>query len=328
MSFPTGCASLRKKIIFLGTPAVSAQVLKYIYQKGAHLFQIVAVVSQPPARTQRSHELIPSPVSQMAYALGISVLTPESAKDVDFIETLATLKPDLCLTAAYGQFLPKKFLDIAKYGTINIHPSLLPLYRGASPVQRAIENGDIETGVTLLFSTMVMDAGPMWLQEKYGIDDKIKASELLNVLFLKGAELFVKNVWQIFTNQYVCHEQKHADATYAKKIMKTDGHLDFHQTAQTCHNKVRAFDVWPKTFGDFLIGDLKKELKIITTRVGQNQFGLKEKEIFINDTAQTIDICCGDLNILQVVELQEPGKRVMTAKEYMNGLHGRKIICL
>lgn len=320
--------ALRKKIIFLGTPEISAKVLEYIYQKANHILQIVAVVSQPDARTQRSHELIPSPVSQTAQAIGIPILTPLNAKDEDFLQTIEKLQPDLCLTAAYGQFLPKQFLDIPKYGTLNIHPSLLPCYRGASPVQRSIENGDLETGVTLLFSTLAMDAGPIWLQDKQFIDNTIKASELLEFLFLRGAELFVKNIRQIFTGTATCSEQDHTQATYAKKITKEEGCLDFHQSAKICHNKVRAFDIWPKTGANFLIGDKQKDIKIITTAVRQNQFGLKEKDVYINDTAQTIDICCGDLNILSIIELQEPGKRVMTAKEYINGLHGRKIICL
>lgn len=327
MPFPISPAS-RKKIIFLGTPDVSAKVLEYIYQKANHIFQIVAVVSQPPARTQRSRELIASPVSQAAKEIGIPVLTPSNAKDEDFLQTVENLQPDLCLTAAYGHFLPKRFLDIPKYGTLNIHPSLLPLYRGASPVQRSIENGDLETGVTLLFSTMAMDAGPIWLQEKRLIDDTIKSSQLLEALFLKGAELFVKNIRQIFTGKMICAEQDHTQVTYAKKITKEEGRLDFHQSAKICHNKVRAFDIWPKTVGNFLIGDIQKEIKIITTAVDLNQSGLKEKDVYINDTTQTIDICCGDLNILRIIELQEPGKRAMTAKEYINGLHGRKIICL
>lgn len=318
----------RKKIIFLGTPDIAAQVLQYIYRKGNHLFQIAASVSQPAARTQRSYELTPSPVSQMSQELGIPVLTPPNAKDEHFLKTIQDLQPDLCLTAAYGHFLPKQFLKIPKYGVLNIHPSLLPKYRGASPVQRTIENGDCETGVTLLFSTLEMDAGPIWLQEKHLINDEVKSSQLLNFLFLRGAELFIKNIAQIFAGTFSCSEQIHTNATYAKKITKDEGILDFHQSAQVCHNKVRAFEIWPKTLGKFLIGGLTKDIKILTTTVVKNEFNLKEKDINMNDTAQAIDVCCGDLNILRILELQEPGKRIMTAKEYMNGLHGRKIISL
>lgn len=325
---PLQSNSLRKKLIFLGTPEVSAEVLNLIYKRANHALQIIAVVSQPPARSKRHDTQTPSPVHQLALELGIPVLTPHSAKEEDFLESIAKLNPDLCLTAAYGNFLPKRFLDIPKFGTLNIHPSLLPLYRGASPVQRSLENGDAFTGVTLLFSILEMDAGPIFLQEKMSIDENIKASDLLRMLFLKGGELFIRNFNKIFTKNFTPVEQDTAKATYAKKLSKEEGVLDFHQSAIICHNKIRAFDIWPKTTGKFWIDDVPKELKIITTEVAENTHNQKEKDIFINHITQTIDVCCGDNQILRIKELQEPGKRIMTAREYTNGLHGRKLICL
>lgn len=321
--------TVRKKLIFLGTPQVAANVLQYLYDKINHSVQIVAVVSQPPVRSVRGgSSQTPSAVHQAALNLGIPVLTPVSAKDEDFLNTLKQLEPDLCLTAAYGQFLPKKFLDIPKLGTLNIHPSLLPLYRGASPVQRTIENGDDKTGVTLLFSTLTMDAGPIFLQKEYSLDENIKTSKLLNFLFMEGAKLFVQNYRKIFSQNFEFQEQDHTKATHAKKISKEEALLDFTQSAQICHNKVRAFDIWPKTTGKFLIGGVEKEIKIITTELLKGKTCSETKELLIDAQAGTIDICCGDHHLLRIKELQEPNKKVVSAGDFINGLHNRAFVCV
>ncbi len=321
--------TLRKKLIFLGTPDVAADVLRTIHQKLESTIQIVAVVSQPPVRSHRGgSKETPSPTHKTALELGIPVLTPISAKDDEFLNTLSQLEPDLCLTAAYGQFLPKKFLSIPKYGTLNIHPSLLPLYRGASPVQRTLENGDDVTGVTLLFSTLAMDAGPIFMQKSYPLDEKIKASRLLTFLFSQGAELFVKHNAKIFSQNFESIVQNHDNATHAKKISKEESLLDFSQPAKVCHNKVRAFDIWPKTTGKFLLDNEHKDIKIVTTEVVSNDLGLKQKEIFLNTQTNTLDIACGDAQILRVKELQEPNKRVVSAGDFINGLHNRTLVCL
>jgi len=318
----------RKKLIFLGTPEIAAQVLRYIYKSTQASLQVVAVVSQPPVRSTRRGTERPSPVHSLAIELGIPVLTPASAKDDSFLNTLKELQPDLFLTVSYGQFLPKKFLDIPQYGTLNIHPSLLPKYRGASPVQRAIENGESKTGVTLLFSTLAMDAGPIFIQDSLPLDPQIKSSKLLENLMMHGAKLFVKNYRKVFNSNIHLVEQEHLQATQAKKLTKEEGVLDFLQNAKTCHDKVRAFDIWPKTTAKFLIDDMLKEIRIITTEYHNESCLRSPKDIFINKENQSIDICCGDSKILHIKELQEPSKRIVSAGDYINGLHDRRIICI
>lgn len=155
----------RKKVVFLGTPDVAALSLDLLLeasrQDQADGFDVVRVVSNPPARTGRKKVLQPSPVQALAETEGVPIMTPVTARDEIFLTELEDLQPDLCITAAYGQFLPQRFLDIPKYGTLNVHPSLLPRYRGASPVQRCLEAGDAETGVTVAFTVLKMDAGPI-----------------------------------------------------------------------------------------------------------------------------------------------------------------------
>ena len=155
----------RKKVVFLGTPDIAASSLELLMEasrqgKGGG-FDVVRAVSNPPARTGRKKVLQPSPVQALAERASIPVMTPATARDEDFLAELEGLEPDLCITAAYGQFLPRRFLDIPKFGTLNVHPSLLPLYRGASPVQRCLEAGDAKTGVTVAFTVLKMDAGPV-----------------------------------------------------------------------------------------------------------------------------------------------------------------------
>lgn len=310
----------RKKVVFLGTPKIAADALKILLQY-EQFIKIILVVSQPPARSSRNGTETPSPVHAFALEKGIPVLTPENAKDPTFIADLEHLKPDLCITAAYGNYLPKNFLSIPKFGTLNIHPSLLPLYRGAAPVQRTIENGDKLTGVSILLSVAAMDAGPLLAQEKMSLDLEIKAPELLNILFEKGAHLLAKSLSNYFAQSVSLIEQNHELATKADKIKPEEGLLDFSLPALKIHNKVRAFAGWPGTKAKFLINSDNVEIKIISTKISENSLNLKFGEISF--AQNSLFICCGDLNLLEVTELQLLGKKVVTTKDFLNGMKGK-----
>lgn len=312
----------RKKIVFLGTPYVAALVLQKLLEDRSNLFKIILAVSQPPARSSRNKGETPSPVHELAHTKGIPVLTPTSAKDPDFLNDLKELKPDLCITAAYGNYLPKEFLLIPKFGTINIHPSLLPCYRGAAPVQRCIENGESKTGVSILLSTEAMDAGPIITQEEYYLNDQIKAPELLNILFEKGSELLINVLPYYFSGTKLPFEQDHNNATKANKLKLEEGMLDSSQPALKLHNKVRAFSGWPGTKLKFIFNNNPIEIKIITTRVSQNSYNLKNNEILF--TQDTLCVCCGDNQILEILEMQLPGKKVVNAKNFRNGIKGNQ----
>lgn len=310
----------RKKVIFLGTPQVAALALKIILQY-EHFLKVILVVSQPPARSSRNGSETPSPVHTLALERGIPVFTPQSAKNPEFLSDLKELKPDLCITAAYGNYLPKEFLDIPTFGTLNIHPSLLPLYRGAAPVQRCIENGDQKTGVSILFSVAAMDAGPILAQEEFPLNDQIKSPELLDILFEKGAKLLVKALPNYFEGSSKPIEQDHTQATKADKIKPEESYLDFSKSASTLHNKVRAFSGWPGTKSIFLLNNDKIEIKIITTKVSQNNLGLKIGDLLF--TQNTLSVCCGDDQLLDILELQLPGKKAVSAKDFQNGVKGK-----
>jgi len=277
--------SRRRRVVFLGTPEVSAQSLELMIKASLDAssnIKLVGVVSQPPAPAGRKMKLTPSPVHKLAERSGIPLLTPASTRDAQFLEELASWEPDLCVTAAYGQFLPKKFLSIPKYGTLNIHPSLLPLYRGAAPVQRCLEKGDETTGVSIVETVLKMDAGPLVMQHVRPLEGDEKAPELLEELVVKGTNLLLDVLQTYFIPSNVSKKHHSADshadndgdsdsirnaesdctktaqnhdlASPADKIDPAEAHLDLVQvSALNAHNRARGFAGWPGVWSYFHI---------------------------------------------------------------------------
>ncbi|KAB2073467.1 hypothetical protein ES319_A07G084200v1 [Gossypium barbadense] len=203
-SSTTTITSKKKSLVFLGSPQVSATVLDALFNASAapsSSFEVTAIVTQPPSRRDRGRKVMLSPVAQYALDRGFPsdlIFTPERAGEETFLSNLRALQPELCITAAYGNILPTKFLNIPPLGTVNIHPSLLPLYRGAAPVQRALQDGVKETGVSLAFTVRALDAGPVIARERIEVDDQIKAPDLLALLFSEGSKLLICKLPSIF----------------------------------------------------------------------------------------------------------------------------------
>ncbi|XP_050228913.1 uncharacterized protein LOC126678084 isoform X3 [Mercurialis annua] len=201
----TASTSFKKKpLVFLGSPQVSLTVLDALFNASSapnSIFEVAAIVTQPPARQGRGRKVMPSPVAQYALDNGFPsdlIFTPERAGEDTFLSSLRALQPEVCVTAAYGNILPTKFLNIPPMGTVNVHPSLLPLYRGAAPVQRALQDGVKETGVSLAFTVRALDSGPVIACERLDVDDQIKAPDLLALLFSEGSKLLVHELPAIF----------------------------------------------------------------------------------------------------------------------------------
>ncbi|CAA2938358.1 methionyl-tRNA formyltransferase-like isoform X1 [Olea europaea subsp. europaea] len=179
-AYSPNLTSRKKRLVFLGSPQVSASVLDALFNASSapdSLFEVAAIVTQPPSERNRGRKVLPSPVAQRAMDKGFPldlILTPVKAGEEAFLSDFKALEPELCITAAYGNILPTKFLKIPSMGTVNIHPSLLPLYRGAAPVQRALQDGVTKTGVSLAYTVRQLDAGPVISYEKVEIDDQIK----------------------------------------------------------------------------------------------------------------------------------------------------------
>ncbi|KAK9849374.1 hypothetical protein WJX84_008915 [Apatococcus fuscideae] len=253
-------AASPRSVVFLGSPEVAAEVLKHLtsYAKSEEncSYEISAVVTQPWAARGRSRKPKPSFVEEAAVQCGIPderIFCPASAKDAGFLESLAALKPDLCVTAAYGNILPQAFLDIPTFGTLNIHPSLLPKFRGAAPVQRALQEGAEESGVSLAFTVRTMDAGPIVAQEVVNMSRYQDADEALQSLFQIGAQMLVQHMPRIWSGAAAAEArpQDESQATSAPKLRKEDAVLDFTKAAHALANQIRAFSSWPGSRASF-----------------------------------------------------------------------------
>lgn len=347
---PTICSSAgdrRKNVVFLGTPDVAALVLEKLLKASSDpnsTFDIVAVVTQPGRPKGRKRIPQPSPVEQLALDKNIStILCPERATEPDFISQLQSIQPDLCITAAYGNYLPTKFLHIPLFGTLNIHPSLLPKYRGAAPVQRSLQDGVPISGVSVLYTVKEMDAGPLLAQQEISVDPTIQAPELLYQLFDIGTDLLLSrlhDVWDGHISQDTAIAQDPSRATHAAKLTREESLLDFEKdSAVVCHNKVRGFAGWPGTHHIFKIvhdsdsgkEDELLELKILKTCIGHGHGDAPLSRVVVssneNDksSSSSLRIVCGDSSVLDVLEVQAPGRKAVAAKDFMNGMKGKTL---
>lgn len=325
----------------MGSPTVAANTLDKLLDAShadGSIFEVSAVVTQPPSGRLRGRKQIPSPVAQRALDRSFPadrIFTPARAGEEMFLADLRALKPDLCVTAAYGNILPKRFLEIPQHGTVNVHPSLLPLYRGAAPVQRALQDGIKVTGVSVAFTVYALDAGPIIATQSIEIDDSIKAPELLAILFDRGTHILLRELPSILNGSAAesAKEQDHSLASLAPKVSIDESWLCFDQPALMLHNKVRAFAGWPGTRtkvqiingnGDGIDESQILEIKIVTTKVGSKHCQANEATITFDRDA--LIFCSGGGSTLEVLELQPPGKRVMSAQDFWNGLRSRKLL--
>ena len=230
------------RIVFAGTPDFAVPPLQGLL-KSEH--SVVAVLTQPDRPQGRGRKILPGPVKRVAIDAGIPVYQPVSLREPESLHLLQSLAPDLMVVVAYGLILPKYVIDIPDKGCINIHASLLPRWRGAAPIQRAILEGDSVTGVTLMFIEPKLDAGPMILAQSTPISASETSGELHDRLALIGQEALMRAINRIQSGDGEAVAQDDSKATYAEKIQKNEARLDFNLAAQTLDRKIRAFNPWP-----------------------------------------------------------------------------------
>jgi len=248
------------RVCFLGTPDFAATHLKTLLQD-SH-FEVVGVVTQPDRPSGRKMQLTPSPVKVLALEKNIPVLTPENLrKEPEQFEIIKSWKAEIAVVVAFGQILSQEFLDSFSFGAVNVHGSLLPLWRGAAPIQRSIEAGDDITGVSLQRMVKKLDAGPVIGERKVVLDQHMNATQLYDRLAVLGCELLQVEMMDYIRGNLVAQEQDESKVTFAPKIEKEESLLDFSYTAQKLHNKVRAFSMGPGTY--FVYAG--KRLKVHTT---------------------------------------------------------------
>ncbi len=299
------------RIVFAGTPEISKVVLSALIESE---YDIVGVFTQPDRMKGRGKKVLPSPVKTLASEHDLKVFQPVSfRKEPEYIEQLKSLKPDVMIVVAYGLILPKAVLEVPKYGCINIHVSLLPKWRGAAPIQRAIEAGDRQTGVSIMQMDEGLDTGDVLHQQKVDIDITDTSTSLHDKL----AELSipaVKKVLSDINNNTLCAlKQDHEKASYAHKISKEEGRIDFSQSVFEIERKIRAFTPWPSAY--FMLED--KMVKVSDVHILEKSSSETAGVIIAADKSG-IQIQTKD-HIMQIAKLQFPGKKMMDVASILNG---------
>lgn len=293
------------KIVFLGTPVFAVNALTAIHAK----HEIVAVVTQPDKAGNRG-KIVSPPVKTKAEELGLLVFQFSNIND-EGAEVIEKLKPDVMITAAYGQLLSDKILSIATHGTLNIHASLLPKYRGASPINSVLINGEKQTGVTIMRTVKKMDAGDILLSKVFPLNNNINAGELTEKLSQLGAEAIVSALELIEKGRATYMPQDETQATFCKKITAKTEKIDWLKSANEIHNLIRGLNPTPCAW-TMLNG---KRLKIIDSEVSTTA---GEKAVVIECKKQGITIGCGESSVT-IKTLQYEGGKVMSAADFVNG---------
>jgi len=304
------------RAVFMGTPEIAATVLKSVL---ASKHEVVAVVTQTDKPKGRGHEMAFPPVKEVALAAGIPVLQPQRARDEAFIEELKSYQPDIILVAAYGKLLPKAVLDMPKFGCINVHASLLPKYRGASPIQWAVLNGDEKSGVTIMHMAETMDTGDIIMTKEVVLAQDETAGSLHDKLADIGGPLLIEAMDALETGRAPRIRQNEEEATYVKMLDKTMGNLDFSKPAVQLERWIRGLNPWPTAYTK-LDGKLLKLWKaevISAEEAGKGTKGFENGAI-IAVAKDSFDVLTGD-GVLRIKELQLEGKRKMNAEEFLRG---------
>jgi len=303
------------RMIFMGTPEFALPSLKKLIKTG---YNIVAVVTQPDRPKGRGRKIKPAPVKELALKYGLEVLQPEKIRDSEFLEKIREKRPDFIVVVAYGQILPKGLLEIPKFLSINLHPSLLPKYRGAAPIQWAIMNDEKITGVTVIRMTEKMDAGPILLQKEVPILPDETAGSLHDRLSEIGADLLIDAIEAVVDGKIEEREQDESKATFAPKMDRSLSKIDWEKSAKEISARIRALDPWPGAVS--YIKD--KEIKLFSSSCIDNEYkGVPGRVNFIDEEGVLVETVKG---IVLIKEFQIPGKRRLKAKEFLKGFSIKK----
>jgi len=307
---------MAKKIIFMGTPMFAVPILKSLYQNG---YPISDVYTQPPQKSQRGQKINKSPIQGISETLNLEFRTPKYLKDNnEEYEYFKSINADLAIVVAYGQIIPREFLNLTKKGFINIHASLLPKWRGAAPIQRSIMNLDKETGVSIMKIAEQLDIGPVCNTYKIDLDNNLNASDVADKLSLIAAEKILDNIDNILEDKAKFIDQDHSKATYASKIQKAEGEINWNDSAQKINGKINGLYPVP---GAFFIhkGERYKILK------GEIAYGAGNPGEIVSDY---LEIACGDKQSIKIKEIQRQGKKPQNIGEFMLGSQIKKGIVI
>ena len=302
---------MSKKLVFMGTPMFAVPILKSLYQNG---YNISYVYTQPPQKSKRGQKINKSPIQGISETLNLEYRTPPVLNDEKEYNFLNSLDADLAIVVAYGQIIPKKFLSLTKTGFINIHASLLPKWRGAAPIQRSIMNLDKETGISIMRIAEKLDTGPVCSNYKIQLNENLNALEISEKLSNLAAEKILDNVDDILEDKANFVEQDHSNATYASKIQKTEGQINWDENAEKIIGKINGLYPSPGAF--FMFNG--ERYKILKAQVGRAQ---GNPGSVLSDN---LEIACGNNQSIIIKEIQRQGKKPQNIGEFIQGSQIKK----
>ena len=295
----------------MGTPMFAVPILKSLYQNG---YNISCVYTQPPQKSKRGQKINKSPIQGISETLNLEYRTPPVLNNEEEYNFLNSLNADLAIVVAYGQIIPKKFLNLTKKGFINIHASLLPKWRGAAPIQRSIMNLDQETGISIMRIAEKLDTGPVCNNYKIQLNENLNALEISEKLSNLAAEKILDNVDDILDGKANFIEQDHSNATYASKIQKTEGQINWDENAEKIIGKINGLYPSPGAFFNFN-GERYKILKAQIGRIQGNPGSI---------LSDNLEIACGNNQSIIIKEIQRQGKRPQNIGEFIQGSRIKK----
>lgn len=302
------------KVVFFGTPKIALKSLEYLYNSDT--IEVVGVVTQPDKPAGRGHKLTMPPLKEFAIAHNLPVFQPKSIrKEPEIQAELKKLNPDFFVTFAFGQILSQEVLDIPKYETINLHASLLPKYRGANPIQRAIINGDKETGICTMITELGLDCGDVCLKKIIPISDTMNCEELFNQISEDSPQLIEKTLEGLVNNSITPQPQCEDGVCMANKLTREETFIDWNRSAQEIHNLVRGIYKFPSAY--FMYND--KIIKVLKTSVTE---GSGKPGEFVQITKDGVKVGCGK-DCLMLIKVKPEGKGEMNARDWYNGLKSR-----
>ena len=296
----------------MGTPIFAVPILKSLYQNG---YDVSAVYTQPPQKSQRGQKINKSPVQGMAETLNLEFRTPKSLKEnKEEYKFLKVIDADLAIVVAYGQIIPKEFLNLTKKGFINIHASILPKWRGAAPIQRSIMNLDKKTGISIMRITEQLDTGAVCNIYKVDLEDNLNANDVSEKLALLAADKILDNIENILDDKAKFIEQDHSSATYASKIQKIEGEIDWKESAKKINGKINGLYPMPGAFFIFK----GERYKILKAEIGS---GIGNPGEVVSDY---LEVACGEKQSIKIKEIQRQGKKPQNIDEFMLGSQIKK----
>lgn len=299
------------KVVFFGTPKIALKSLEYLIE--SEKIDVVAVVTQPDKPAGRGHKLTMSPIKECALVHNLPVFQPKSIrKEPEIQAELKKLEPDFFVTFAFGQILSQEVLDIPKYETINLHASLLPKYRGANPLQRAIIDGEKETGICTMITELGLDCGDVCMKQPIEISQTLNCVQLFDIVSEKSPKMIEDTLVGLVEKTIVPQKQCEDGVCMANKLTKEECKIDWTKSAQDIHNLVRGIYQCPSAY--FLVND--KIIKVLETRV-ENGSGVAGE--FINVTKEGVEVACGNGSLL-LLKVKPEGKGEMPARDWYNGV--------